>query len=288
MQPIQHKNTNDSWNRQIAAGVTFLVCCLLLIWLFVAKLGLTQAQRLVAEERPFVSMVSEDEEFIDVEVLKPTVVGEDFTPAQTPQDMDNESQPAPETGVDLTSQGLQGQPVKTVTQQRPSPLKEQPKTTTSKPETAVDKKAEEEKALAARTQSNITNAFANAQNKNNAQNGTKDEANAGRANGNPASGASPKSTGSRPGVSGTVGGGWKMPAYSRDIPSSEVGKVVFEVAVNRDGSVGKITQIDASGLTSSTIARCRNEISRHKFTHPNPDEAQPTTARVTFTFVDPS
>ena len=79
-----------------------------------------------------------------------------------------------------------------------------------------------------------------------------------------------------------------MPSYSRNIPSNEVGRVTFEVKVNRDGSIGKTTQIDAIGLTSATIAKCRAEIQRHKFTHPNPETAEPATARITFSFVDPS
>lgn len=287
MQQPQHNSRQNTDSRQIAAGVTFLICCLLVIWLLVAKLGLTQAQQLVAEERPFVSMVTDEEEFLDVELLKPTTTGEDYAPAQTPEDLDNEAQAGPQTGADLTSQGEQGDPVQTVTQQKPSPIKEQPKPTTAKPATPVDNKAEQEKALAAQTKNNLANAFANAQNKNNAQNGTKDEANAGRTSGNPASSAGANATGKRPGIDGTVGGGWKMPVYSRNIPSNEVGKVVFEVIVNRDGSVGKITQIDANGLTSATIAKCRAEINSKRFTHPNPDTAEPTTARVIFTFVDP-
>lgn len=239
------------------------------------------------EPDPYIAMAMPDEEFIDVEVLKPVGDGpEDVAPALTPEDRFDDSQVAPESGTNLTSQGPVDKPAKTVTSRKDSPLteKQQPKTP---PASAVDKKAEEEKALAKRTENLTKNAFANAESKGNAQNGKKDEGTAGKKDGNPDSAGSPSATGKRPGVSGTVGGGWKMPEYSRNIPSNEVGKVTFEVKVNSNGTVEKITQIDNSGLTSTTIARCREEIKRHRFTHPHPETAEATTARVTFTFVDP-
>lgn len=281
-------------SKQIAAGLTFLVCCLLLIWLLVAKLGWDPAQVWPPEPDPYIAMADEpEEEFIEVKVVPPpmTVEGIDpAAPAQTPEDMDNEAQPGPETGTNLSSQGPVDRPAKTVTTPKPSPVKEKKEPTPAKSAAAVENaRQKEEKALAQRTNNATKNAFAKAENKNNANNGTKDQGNAGRKNGNPDSAGAAKSTGNKPGsASGTVGGRWAMPAYSQNIPSNEVGSVTFEVVVNKDGTPGKIQAIDNKGLSSETIARCRKEIQGKRFTHPNPSEAEPATARITFRFRDPS
>ncbi len=281
-------------SRQIAAGLTFLVCCLLLIWLLLAKLGWDPGQVWPPEPDPYIAMADEpDEEFLEVEVVPPPmpVKGiEPAAPAQTPEDMDAEAQPGPESGTDLATQGPVDRPTKTVTTPKPSPVKVKQEPNPAKPSAAVENaRKKEEKALAQRTNNTTKNAFAKAENKNNANNGTKDEGNAGRKNGNPNSAGAAKSTGNKPGsATGTVGGQWNMPKYSQTIPSNEVGSVTFEVVVNKDGTPGKIQAIDNKGLSSETIARCRAEIKQHRFTHPNPSEAEPATARVTFRFRDPS
>lgn len=275
-------------NKQIAGGITFLVCGVIVIWLLVTRLT-WQAVYTPPEPHPYITM-ADDEEFIEVEVVTPPTGGNDASaPAQTPEDVSEQSQPAPQSGVDLSTQGPKAQPVQPVVQPKPSPVKETPKPTPPKPAAAVDnKKAEEEKAMAQRTRSSVTNAFANANNRGNAQNGSKDEGTAGRRDGNPDSAASPNSNGKKIGAtSGTVGGGWKMPAYSRNIPSNQVGSVVFEVQVNADGSVGKVTPVSNTGLGDATTAKCIEEIRRHRFTHSDMENARPTTARVTFTFRDP-
>lgn len=274
-------------SKQIAVGITFLISCAIVIWLMITKLSWNDFA-LVAGPKSEITMVElPEEEFMEVEVM-PLPGGETdpSAPALTPEDIDNEAQPAPQTATDLHTQGVKGNPVQTVTQKQPSSVQEQQKPTSTKPAATVDnKKADEEKAAAARTRNAVNNAFANAGNRNNALNGTKDEGLAGSKAGNSAASSGPNAKGSS---TGTVGGGWRMPVYSNTIPSNEVGSVTFEVAVNRDGSVGKITQISNKGLTSATIARCRAEIQRHRFTHGNPETAEAATARVTFTFQDPS
>lgn len=276
-------------SRQIAACLTFLIIGLLMVWLLVAKLHVQPLSTPVSSPTSIVmGAESAEDEFLDVELLNPPLSGdESAAPAQTTEDMDNESQPGAETGVDLKSDGHQGSPAKTVTSERPSTVKEKTKPNPERTGNPLEQKTAREKATAQRTNNELANAFAKAANKNNALNKNEDTDNAGKKNGNPSSAAGPNAKGSQPGVSGQIGGGWKMPVYSRNIPSNEVGHVTFEIVVNRDGSVGKITQIDNKGLTSATIALCRSEIQRHKFTHPNPTIAEPATARVTFTFVDP-
>lgn len=277
-------------SRQIAAALTFLVCGLILVWLFLAKLRVTPLPWPV-EEAGHISMAElPEEEFIEVKTLVVPTGGDDANaPAFTPDDMDNASQPAPESGTDRTTQGAPDTPVKEVTQKNPSPVQQQQKPTPATPAAAIDnKKAEEEKKLAQQTQSTVSNAFAKTTNKNNALNGTADDGNAGKKSGNVNSTASPDAKGKKAGsATGTVGGGWKIPAYSRSIPSNDAGSVTFEVVVEQDGSPGKISVTSNRGLSDATIEKCRQEIRSHKFTHSNMETAHSTTARITFTFRDP-
>lgn len=274
-------------SKQISIGVTFLICSFVILWLLLTKMHY-DTQKFSNIPDPYITMEA-DEEFLEVEVIPPKTYGQESdAPAYNEEYIDNPSQLAPQTGTNLTTQGRVEQPKQTVTQKNPSTVQQKQQPTTDKSAAAIDKKAEEEKALAQQTRNLTKNAFAQASNKNNAVNGKTDEGAAGNPNGNPDSAAGPKATGTKSGVSGSAGGGWKMPAYSRNIPSNEVGSVTFEITVNIDGSPEKITQIAAKGLTSATISKCKAEIQSRKFTHPNPEAAKPTTARVTFTFVDPA
>lgn len=227
-----------------------------------------------------------DEEFIEVEIMDVAGAQSDpLAPALTPDDSFADSQAAPETGVGNTTRGPVDKPVAPVTQTRQSPVKESTKNSVTKPAANVDNtRREQENAMARQTNAAVSNAFANAANKNNVNNNTADNSPSGRKTGNTDSAASPNSTGRS---SGTVGGGWKMPTYSNKIRSNEAGWVKFEVMVNKDGSVGKVTPISVNGLTSATVAACSAEIKSRRFTHGSPETAQPTTATVTFNFVDP-
>lgn len=279
----QHFNPHPGQSRQLAAGITFIVCLVVLLFLLLTRLSFPPDNVEVLPE-PYIVMA--EPEFVDVEVVEPVYGDMANESAQTPEDMANESQPAPVTGTDLSTQGPVDETVSTVITPQPSTVRETARPSAPKPAANTDAREKEEKALAKRTQNNVSNAFAAATNKNNAQTGTNDNGPSGKADGNPNSAGS---NGSKAGSSsGTVGGGWKMPAYSRSIPSNEVGTVQFEVEVNRDGTVGKITVISNSGLTSATVAKCNAEIRRHKFVNSNPAEAQPATARVKFTFQDPN
>ena len=278
---------NFDTSKQIAVGITFLLCCVLLILLSVIKMTWSADDQ--PEPDPYIALAEiPEEEFIEVETLKPQIVGnETSAPAQTPENLDNESQPGPQSGMDLSTQGRTGEPAKPTTQQQQSPVQEKPQKNTSQTGAAVDNKEKEKEEISQRTNNQVANAFANVNNRNNAQNGNKDDDNAGRQNGNPQSAAGPNATGTKVGVDTKVGGGWKVPAYSRSIPSNEVGSVTFEVEVKQDGSVGRIVQTSNNGLSSATIGRCRDEIKRHKFKHTNLETAQETTAYITFTFQDP-
>lgn len=276
--------------KQISIGVTFLVVVILLLWLLFTKLDWTPIQQLV-DDGPHITMAEfDEEEFIDVEVEVPPITGQtESAPAYTPEDVKNESQPAPQTGVNLSTQGKVDHPAQTVTTPKPSPVKEQQKPTPEKPAAAVkNEKEEAQKALAQQTNNKLANAFANAQNKNNAKSGTADNGPSGSATGNPNSAASGDAKGTSVGIEDqSVGGGWRFPNYSRNIQSNEVGFVRFEIQVRQDGSVGNVTQIGGKGLSKTTINKCIAEIKSKKFTNSNMATAEPATARLTFRFVDP-
>lgn len=280
-------------NKQIAAGVTFLVTVAAIIWLMVAHISWDQPWPVQPD--PYIEIAAaQPEEFIEVEVEKPRPVHGDraSAPALTPENMDNQSQPAPETGVNIKSQGPAGDPAKTVVTNRTSPVqkkqKEQPAKAGNPEQKEKDLEQERQQATARRTQNETKNAFGKATAQNNALNGKEDTGNAGRVNGLEGSAGRPDSKGTSKGsYRGTVGGGWKMPVYSRNIQSNEAGSVTFEVSVNPDGTPGTITRIGGSGLSDATVAKCQAEIRQKKFTHPAPETARATTARITFTFQDP-
>ena len=275
-------------SKQLAVGVTFLVCLLLLFILLFCKLGWALAPS-EPPEGPKIVMSEFEEEFIDVDVEVPPVVGqEQNAPSYAEEDVDNESQPGPQSGVNLNSQGKVGDPAQTVTTAKPSTVKEQQKPTPDKNSAAIqNQKDQANKALAEQTNNKVKNVFANAQNKNNSQNGTKDNGPSASNTGNPNSSANKNAKGTTVGVTGTIGGKWKIPNYSRSIPSNENGSVTFEVQVRKDGSVGKVTQTKQQGLSSATISRCKSEIQSKKFTNTNMATAEPATAYITFTFTDP-
>lgn len=278
-------------SKQIAAGITFLLCGAIVVFLMLAKLAWDPARPWPPKPDPYIEMTF-DEEFVDVvELPKPRLVNSQETaaPAQTPEDLDNPSRLAPETGTNLANAGKTGEsPAKVVTSDRPSTVqaekKEQPKNTGP----TVDTKKQRDEATSKRSKAVVNNAFAKAKNKGNANNKNGDEGKAGKTTGDPKSAGSAKSDSTKPvDVTGLDNSGWQIPAYSKNIPSNEVGMVQFEVPINPDGSVGKIVTIKNSGLSEATIARCKAEINRHRYVHTGKKPAQSTTATVTFRFKDP-
>ena len=272
-------------SKQIAIGVTFIVSCLLLLWLLLTKMSWNPLSMVTTSADLYMTPLEEpEEEFIEVKVTPPVQGKEIAEATQTPDDLNEESQAAPPSGTNLKTLGPVDKPSQVVTQTKPSPIKEVQRPTPAKPAATVDKKAEEEKALAEQTRNKVNNAFANAANKGNATNGTTDVGTTGKQDGNPNSGGS---TGATASVEGQVGGdGWIIPPYSKNIKSTMTGKVTFTVEVKQDGSVGTV-RAGATKLPASVVKACMAEIKSKKFRNRNPETAQPATAYITFTFVDP-
>lgn len=285
------KLTTDTPQR-ISLSVTLVVCVLIFLWLVFTNLDFTPIQRMI-NEGPHISMeeIEVEEEFVEVEVHEiPPVVGhEDAAPALTPEKIVQESQSAPQSGVNQTTQGKVEHPTQTITTPKPSPVKIKQEPTPPKPAAAVANPQEDaKKTLAQQTNNKVANAFAKPENKNNAQSGIKDDQQAGSDKGNPNSSASPNSKGAKPGVTVDLPGGqWKFPNYSTNIQSNNVGSVTFSVDINEEGKVVKVSQKGVSALDKGTIAKCKAEIEKHNFTYIGKSDPIPARATVTFTFVDP-
>ena len=270
-------------NKTIAVIITVLIAVLILLWLFMARLS-WKPQVWPPEPDPYIAMLSVDEEeFIEVDLMPRMTPGDNAAPAFTPEDLNNESQPGPQTGNNTSTQGPKADPTPQQTQQHESPVKTNPKPNPEKPGASTENNNPEQEARSQQTRNEMANAFAQTQNRGNAQNGRQDTGNAGTTQGNPSSAAGPAATGTGEGI---VTGGWKMPTYSRKIPSTEVGEVKFTVEVKKDGSIGTITH-GTTRLSPQTIAACEAEIRKHNFTHSNPAKAESATAYITFKFVNP-
>lgn len=274
-------------SKQIAAGITFLVGLIVFLWLILTTLEWSYEEYEARQE--FLNLSYDSEEFIEPELLRVPVTSADeaSAPALTEKFENNPSQPAPETGTALSSQGKSGDPAKTVVSEQPSPVQKKSEPQPTNPGNPSKTNPDNAKISAAQTKQ-MTNAFATADAKNQAINKNGDTGLAGNVNGKPDSAGNPKSKSTRPGRgTAVVGGSWKAPAYSRNIQSNEVGSVIFAVKVNADGSVGDIKERGGGGLSKATKDRCRAEIKSKKYIHPNPAKAQPAEATVTFIFEDP-
>jgi len=278
-------------SKQIAGGITFLLCAAIVIFLMLAKLAWDPARPWPPKPDPYIEMAF-DEEFVDViELPKPQLVNsqEAAAPAMTPEDIDDPSRLAPETGTALANAGTPGEsPAKVVTSEQPSPVQTEKKEQPKKPGPTVDPEKQRQEAIAKQTRADMKNVFANAANKGNANNKDGDKGKAGKTNGNPRSAGSTKSNSTKPGPSiGDIPSGWQKPTYSNKIPSNELGSVLFNITVNPDGSVAKITQVGGSKLSSTTIQRCKTEIMSKRYIYNGKEPAQSFNTDVTFTFIDP-
>jgi TonB family protein len=195
---------------------------------------------------------------------------------------------APTSGTQLTNSGPKEQPAQLVTQTKPSPVVVEKKEQPQKTGAAVDTKKAEQEASAKRTNSAVSNAFAKADAKNNANNLKGDEGKSGSPNGKTNSAGAATSTSSKVGVSGSLGGGWSLPRYSTAISTAKTGSIVVEFVVHPDGSVSDVKVVGGQapvGSDTSVQSQVINIIKQNKPTRTKGDAVdRDYTARVTFTF----
>lgn len=277
-------------SKQIAAGITFLLMCVILLWLLLARMTWPPADWVPKTNTLTMETVGEnedEEEYVEVEVdPAQTVAAEESTPALNNEESEADSQPAPVTGFQEKSQGPVGNPPKPLTNTTPSEVKieekveKEPKPT-GPPVEELKKKAEENKAKQTAID-DVTNAFASANANGNTLKGEKDEGKAGSPSGDERTQTS--QNGENFSTDGTIGGGWKFPKYSDKIPSNEAGRAIFDIEVKKDGSVGTVRCTRNEGLSERTIQNCIDEIKRRRFTNSNPAKAQSATAQLTIKF----
>ncbi len=267
----------------MAAAATAVIALLLVMAMTVWRLAMPEEK---PEPLAKAEIMLEEEEFVDLLEPSPLPQQADNTPAsaQLPENSDAQSQPAPESGTDTKDAGEAGVAEPPVAAKAPSEVKVKKKKEEDKKKKAgpeVDKKKAKEEAVKREANNQVSNAFASASGKHNTKNGTADKDNAGRADGKARQGnLSGRGT-------GTVGGGWRLPAYS-PVPSTVTGSVKLVVKIDRDGRVTSV-RFDGGNAPAATDAAvraaCVAEVKSRRFTHPRPAEApESATAYITYTF----
>ena len=265
----------------MAAAATAVIALLLIMAMTVWRLTMPEEK---PEPMAKAEIMLEEEQFVDLLEPSPLPQQADNTPAsaQLPENSDAQSQPAPESGTDTKDAGVAGVAEPPVTAKAPSEVKVKKKKEEKKkagPE--VDKKKAQEESVKREANNQVSNAFASASGKHNTKNGNADKDNAGRTDGKAHQGnLSGRGT-------GTVGGGWRLPAYS-PVPSTVTGSVKLVVKIDRDGRVTSV-RFDGGNAPAATDAAvraaCVAEVKSRRFTHPHPEEApESATAYITYTF----
>lgn len=265
--------------QKIALALTLLIAILLLIWLRFAKIYMSSEK---PEWPPVHSgeVALVDEEFIDVIDFPPSFdnAADSPAPAFNEINADNLSDPAAESGSDLTDAGPAADAPRPVTSNQPSPVKSQtqPPVKTGPSQEEIDAKKTEEARRKAT--SAVNSAFSNSTGNNNTANsGT-----------NPGNSGSPQ--GGTSGINGTGfganGNGWIMPAYAK-VPTSLTGSIRFVVKINRQGVVTDV-RFDGGDAPAATDKSLRDavekEIRSRRFTRPS-GSAAPDEAAGTITYV---
>lgn len=272
-------------SKNIAAGCTLLVALLLAVWLTLTRLSVSPHRTWPPQPDFTIAMAAPEEEYIEVEVQHPLPVpdaDEASAQAYEPLDMDQPSQPAPPTGTDLHTLGPQETtPPPPVTTANPAPVKEKPAPKQPAGAAAANPQPQAE-PKSQQTRNTVANAFANTQNRGNANNG-KDQGVSGAKDGDPDSGA-PKGSAGNPGISkGQLPGGYYWPTYGTDKSSSRKGAVIFYIKVNPDGSVAAITYTNRGAIDKDVVAYYYNQINNRTFGHKG-SERRPFEASLTIRF----
>lgn len=265
--------------RTIALGLTVLIGLAILIWLRLASVRITQPTT-EWPPRHDGEIAIADEQFFDVfeDVPHPSQSLEQPSQVQNEVAANNASDPAPKSGTDTRNSGTAGDAPATATSKQPSPVKSTPEqpTKTGPSQEELDAKKTEE----ARREANaaMTSAFQRTSGPNNTSNQGLTPGNSGSPSG--------AATGINGTGTGSVGGGWSMPAYAK-VPANVTGSIKIMVKIDK---TGKVTSVSFQGgdAPAATDRNLRNavekEVRSRRFTRgatPAPDEA---TAYITYRF----
>ena len=261
--------------RAIALALTAIIAAAIFVWLWFARVFISMAPPQWPPVKE--AQVTVEENFFDVieEPALPLPSADD--PAQAINDLEanNLSTPAPASGSDLKDAGKAGEPSVPVTSPNPSPIKQK-----VEPAAPAGPSKEELEQDEARRKANaaVNSAFSHASGADNTLNQGTKEGNSGSPEGS--------SNGINGIGSGSVGGGWFIPNYSK-VPSTVTGSIRVMVKIDSQGNVTSLTFIggDAPAATNQAIrAAVEREIRSRRFTRgssPAPSEA---TAYITYRF----
>lgn len=259
--------------RLTAIIATAIVAIFIVAILLLCHLGIDAS---IIKERPTTELIEVDEEF--VEFLDQSTTPSTPLPAYTPEPKQNRSEAAPATGTDRRDQGKAAPPKPDVTANKPSPVKATKKDVPEK--TGPTKEELEQQEASRRARQGIADAFKTSDNAkdNTTSSGTKP-------------GDSGKPSGSDSAVdgsgTGSVGGGWIMPAYPK-VPSTLTGRIELRATVGPDGRVIDVKQTGGkapAGSDAKLVAKCIAEVKARRFTRTDGSDApQSAIARIIYTF----
>ncbi len=260
--------------RTAAALITVAMAVFLILLLLLVRLSVN-AEEWPPKPKAPTALVEVEEEFVEFFDLVP--VSADPAPAYAEQPVDNQSSPAKADGADMTDAGEAAAPAPDVVSERPSPI-ERPKK--EKPQkTGPDKKTVDIEKARRKARQGVSNAFK----------ATEESADNTTSKGD-AQGDSGKPDGAASDVdgsgTGTVGGGWVMPRYSK-VPALQTGSIELRAIVDREGRVVSVDLVGGKAPASgdpALVERCKAEVRRHRFTRNDDNAPERSTARITYRF----
>jgi outer membrane biosynthesis protein TonB len=263
---------------------TVIFAAIVLLWLLTDTITLQGANKEWPPKHDSEITLAE-EEFVEVIELPQSKVAStnDMAAAEAPKPEVNQSEPAPETGMDLVDKGPVAEAPKPVTTTKPAPVqvkkdKEEKKTKTGATTETPKQEKNETEEVRRKATADTKNAFKNAMGKNNTTSTGKTQGDSGKT-----TGTSSAVNGSG---TGSVGGGWVMPHYAK-VPSTSTGSLKLEVKIDRNGKVTSVRFVggDAPAATDSSVrAACEREVRSKRYTRNDDNAPDESTAYITYTF----
>lgn len=215
------------------------------------------------------------EEYVEFLPLPATAPSEP-SQAYMPEHQRNLSEAAPAGGVENTDAGSAGVSEPVVTSARPSKIT---KTISEpvKPKGPTKEERQQDEARR-RARQGIADAFSPARNA--ADNTASSVVRHGNSGGSDGITSAVNSSGS-----GSVGGGWIMPQYSK-IPSTVTGRIDLRAIVGPDGIVADVRQTGGkapAGTDAALVAKCIAEVKARRFTRS--DDKAPDHAIATISYI---
>ena len=260
-------------NEFIALSTTVIAALIIILLLSIGALSFDPSD-LRQPPRPMAELVEIDEEFVDF--FDEPLPARNPASAIAPEDARRTSEPAEASGHDLTDAGDAASPQTIITTEKESPLQTPKKEIP--PTTGPSKKELEEEARR-RARQGISDAFK-----------ASDKAVDNTASKGPDKGTSGSPDGEHSAVngsgSGSVGGGWIMPKYSK-VNTSLTGRIELRAVIDEKGKVIKIEQTGGkapAGADAALVAKCIAEVRRHTFTRTDDDAPPTAAARIIYNF----